>query len=146
MGDIDLKQRQFPIAFAKAYCKRIYGEPAKDTWRNWRQWAGVGKGAMLVNFDQLCCLAAIATIRVQQPRQELKRKDVKALAESLEIQEPIAAVIEHMDKTEIIAGCNALDALQCRGIQTNLRALYRKVPKFSQNRTYTARYLKLMVG
>jgi len=142
MTQQSLKQRVFPISIAKAYVVRIYNRnPSPDTWKNWREWAGISKGRMYISFDQFCFLAAIATIRVCDRYRELNREEVEAMANSLAIQEPLAQLIYYIDSTEKVVGGDAIDALKARGIETTLRDLYRKVPKFSKQTIYPINYL-----
>lgn len=147
MTELDLKQRQFPVAFAKKYASRIYGKiPASHTWSNWRSWAGVSEYASAVNFDQLCFLAAVATIRSYHRRRELTRQEVNALACTVAIQEPLTNLIRYLDATGFVAGSDAIDALRARGVSTSFANLYRKVPRFSKQNVYKVSYLESLIA
>lgn len=146
MNDLEIKQRYFPVSMVKAYASRIYGKISKNAWHNWRSWANVPKGAMLVTFDQFCFIAAIATLRTQHPRRELSRSEVQQIANSLDLQTSIAAVIEFMDNSGTIAGSDAIKALQIRGKRVSLRSLYRKIPAFSLHKFYSIEYLEKLLA
>lgn len=132
MGDIDLKQRSFPAAFAKTYAIRVYGsEPSPNTWRNWREWAGISKGATMFSFEQVCTLAAIATIRSTDRVRQLRKSEILAIANSLELHEQIAAVIEFMDRADLVSGKDIVQALNVRGVEISLSTLYRRMREFN---------------
>lgn len=141
-NNLNIRQRYFPVSMVKVYASRIYGNISRNAWHNWRLWAKVPKGAMLVTFNQFCCIVAIATLRTEHPRRELSRSEVDQLANSLELQTSIVAVIEFMDNSGAIAGSDAIKALQIRGKKVTLRSLYRKIPAFSLQKFYSIEYLE----
>ncbi|MBD2076304.1 hypothetical protein H6F86_20955 [Phormidium sp. FACHB-592] len=141
MIDLELQQRDFPAAFAKTYAIKIYGsKPSPNTWRNWRSWADIPKGAKLFSFEQVCKLTAIAVLRSKNAEGCLRESDIHAIAYSLEHQEQVAAVIEYLDNSEIVAGNDLVRALSVRGVDMSLPTLYRRMReinvKFSQQKTY----------
>ncbi len=132
MGDINLKQRSFSAAFAKTYATRVYGfDPSPNTWGNWRKWAGISKGATMFSFEQVCILAAIATIRSTDRVRQLRKSEILAIANSYELQEQIAAVIEFMDRTNKVSGKDVVQALNVRGVEIGLSTLYRRMREFN---------------
>lgn len=150
----ELKQRYFVSSFARRWCDRIYGGAIADsTWGRWRRWAGIPTDAKILRFDQICFLAAVATIRADDRargrslRRELHlQNEILPLMESLEIQEPLAKVIQYMDATGTVSGKDAAAALRARGYQVTERSLYRSVPKFNRQRLYQVEYLERFVG
>lgn len=136
-------KRHFPSAFCKAWVTRIYGaDPADSTWVRWRKWAAVPSGCPFLTFDQLCDVSAIATIRAREAAQgypnhrELNLSEIKVVAATREVQEPIGAVVQYLDANGVVCGRDAAIALQMRGLSISTRSLARVIPKFSLQKTY----------
>lgn len=143
--EIELKNRMFCSKFVRDLCTKVYGKRiSKDTWGNWREWADVAKNKRSYSFEELCKLYAIAEIRSEHPFRELHyEKEILPKAQSLDVQETIAAIVSLTDGIGMVAGRDAALALSSfHGINVSTRTLYRNIPNFSVNRIYTVGYLK----
>lgn len=148
---IDLRQRLFPSSLVYNCVIRIYGkEPSHRTWQNWRKWAQVPKHAHTMTFRQFCALVAIAHFRKHNQRlsifNAIAYDEIEAAANSEEVQGAIASAVLVMDRNAIVAGVDAVEALQQRGISVSWQALYRKVPRFSRQQLYKVGYLQELVS
>lgn len=144
---IDFQERLFSSKVAKISCERIYGKKiSRDAWTNWRSWAGISQRGRLIRFDEFCLLVAISYTRRSNQRGELFRGDIEDLANSLLVQEAVAAAIREMDFRGAVEGRNVEKALRKQGIHVSRATLYRKIPGFSMDNLYSIWYLEAMCG
>jgi len=146
---IDLKSRIFASGMVKQYCTALYGKAiANDAWVKWREWAGLTRRRRSFTFEQFCFVAAIATIRSMggYNKRQLRESEILKQANSVELQNCIAEAIAYLDALGVVSGFDAVEELQRRGIETNRRALSRKVPGFSCYGVYKVTYLERMVS
>lgn len=142
-----MRERLFSSKVARISCEKVYGSSiSQGAWSNWRSWAGVSRHNRLVRFDEFCLLIAIAHTRKSNQYGELFRGDIEDLANSLLVQEAVAAAIREMDFRGAIEGRNVEKALRKQGIHVSRATLYRKIPGFSMDNLYSIWYLEAMCG
>jgi hypothetical protein len=134
--DINIKQRRFPVALARQICIAIYGaNPSQQAWGNWRKWAKVPAHSRIVSYEQMCLLAAIASIRKKKPREELAISEIKIVANCPKLAEAIGRSLDQVDK-EGVLGSDVPFWLSSHGIQIHNFDLYNKIKGFSMKQVY----------
>jgi hypothetical protein len=135
--DINIKQRRFPVALARQICIAIYGSsPSQQAWGNWRKWAKVPAHSRIVSYEQLCLLAAIASIRKKKPREELAISEIKAIANCPKLAEAIDRSLTHLDERGIL-GSDVPFWLASREIKVHSFDLYNRIKGFSTKGLYS---------
>lgn len=145
---LELQQRTFTSEFVRRWVRGVYGgELQPATWNRWRTWAKMPKGVQTYTWEQLCFLSAIALIRYKDkvlghsPTRQLCRSEVDLVANSLELQEPLAQIVRRMDAEGRVAGKDAPTVL---GVDR--ATLYRNVPGFHTRNSYSVEYLRRFVN
>jgi hypothetical protein len=146
---LSIKERQFPGSFVRSCCQHIYGARLHHgTYGNWRSWAGIPKGQRRIEYGHFCRLVVIAYIRGRQSPEdrvtELRESMINRVAESVETQLQVAAIVHRFDELGWVMGGDAPIALQSAGVRVSRRSLYRNIPGFSAVKVYKIDYLKEM--
>jgi len=142
------KERKFYGEFVGVLVKAVYGRsPSSDTWKRWREWAGIAKRRKEYSWEQLCFMVAIAAVRKDSPRNypEMDARRIQELANSLELQERVALAVAEKDKHGII-GREIIPHYRSLGLKIQRSRLYRAIPDFSTSHLYTLDVVKIALG